>query len=71
MLLGMEGFLMALAVPGQRAGLLRLLEFCEEVVYRYAVAQVEQGAHMTSIGDFYRRPGRLLTGGLPGARLAG
>ncbi len=45
--------------------------FCEEVVYRYAVAQVEQGAHMTSIGEFDRRPGRLLAGGLPGARLAG
>ncbi len=56
MLLGMEGFLMALAVPGQTAGLLRLLEFCEEVVYRYAVAQVEQGAHMTSIGESIAGP---------------
>ena len=56
MLLGMEGFLMALAVPGQSAGLLRLLEFSEEVVYRYAVAQVEQGAHMTSIGESIAGP---------------
>jgi len=56
MLLGMEGFLMALAVPEQSVGLARLLEFCEEVVYRYAVAQVEQGAHMTSIGESIAGP---------------
>jgi uroporphyrinogen decarboxylase len=56
MLLGMEGFLMALAMPDQAAGLARLLEFCEEVVYRYAVAQVEQGAHMTSIGESIAGP---------------
>ena len=56
MLLGMEGFLMALAMPEQTSGLLRLLEFCEEVVYRYAVAQVEQGAHMTSIGESIAGP---------------
>ena len=50
MLLGMEGFLMALMDPASTPKLHRLLAFCEEAVYRYAVAQIEQGAHMTSIG---------------------
>jgi MtaA/CmuA family methyltransferase len=56
MLLGMEGFLLALALPDQAAGLARLLAFCEEVVQRYALAQAEQGAHMTSIGDSIAGP---------------
>jgi len=34
----------------------RLLEFSLEVTYRYAVAQMEQGAHMTSIGESLSGP---------------
>jgi uroporphyrinogen decarboxylase len=56
MLLGMEGFLMALMDPTSRPKLHRLLAFCEEAVYRYAVAQIEQGAHMTSIGESLAGP---------------
>jgi MtaA/CmuA family methyltransferase len=33
-----------------------LLDFCSEVVYRYAVAQMEEGAHMTSIGESIAGP---------------
>jgi uroporphyrinogen decarboxylase len=51
MIVGMEAFLSALALPGNEAPLARLLAFCEEVVERYAMAQMEQGAHMTSMGE--------------------
>jgi uroporphyrinogen decarboxylase len=56
MLLGIEKFLFALANPEDAPRLHRLLNFCEEVVYRYAVAQIEQGAHMTSIGESLSGP---------------
>ena len=56
MLLGMENFLMALSDPHNRPRLHRLLEFCLEVVFRYAVAQSEQGAHITSIGESLSGP---------------
>ena len=56
MLLGMENFLMALSDPDNRPRLHRLLEFCLEVVFRYAVAQSEQGAHITSIGESLSGP---------------
>jgi len=56
MILGMEGFLMALALPGSEEKLAQLLAFAEEVVYRYAVAQMEQGAHLTSIGESIAGP---------------
>jgi uroporphyrinogen decarboxylase len=56
MLLGMETFLMALSDPDQKAKLHSLLEFTLEVVYRYAVAQMEQGAHITSIGESISGP---------------
>jgi uroporphyrinogen decarboxylase len=56
MIVGMEAFLTALAVPGNEAPLARLLAFCEEVVERYAVAQMEQGAHMTSMGESIAGP---------------
>ena len=52
----MEGFLMALMDPATAPKLHRLLAFSEEVVYRYAVAQMEQGAHMTSIGESLAGP---------------
>ncbi|MFO7533063.1 MAG: uroporphyrinogen decarboxylase family protein [Candidatus Limnocylindrales bacterium] len=56
MIVGMEAFLSALAVPGNEEQLARLLAFCEEVVERYAVAQMEQGAHMTSMGESIAGP---------------
>ncbi|MCX6067472.1 MAG: uroporphyrinogen decarboxylase family protein [Chloroflexi bacterium] len=56
MLLGMESFLMALSDPTQKEKLHRLLEFSLEVVYRYAIAQMEQGAHITSIGESIAGP---------------
>jgi uroporphyrinogen decarboxylase len=56
MILGMEEFLLALSVPGNEEKLARLLAFAEEVVYRYAVAQMAQGAHLTSIGESIAGP---------------
>ena len=56
MLLGVENFLMALANPDQHAQLHALLAFCLELVYRYAVLQIEQGAAMTSIGESLSGP---------------
>jgi MtaA/CmuA family methyltransferase len=56
MLVGIEEFLVALALPGYEEKLARLLAFAEEVVYRYAAAQMEQGAHMTSIGESIAGP---------------
>lgn len=70
MLLGMEEFLFRLAqADGARSGrrnsggdpelakkLHRLLEFALEVTTRYAYAQIEAGAHMTSIGESLSGP---------------
>jgi len=56
MLLGLEAFLTALSDPASRDKLHRLLEFSLEVVYRYAIAQMEQGAHITSIGESLSGP---------------
>ncbi len=70
MLLGMEEFLLRLAQAdggrgGRRSGagdpelakkLHRLLEFALEVTTRYAYAQIEAGAHMTSIGESLSGP---------------
>ena len=56
MLLGIEEFLLALGNPANGPRLHRLLAFCEEVVFRYAVAQMEQGAHITSIGESLSGP---------------
>lgn len=70
MLLGMEEFLLRLAQAdggrsGRRGGggdpelakkLHRLLEFSLEVTTRYAYAQIEAGAHMTSIGESLSGP---------------
>jgi uroporphyrinogen decarboxylase len=50
MLMGIDDFLMALTDPGCHDKLHQLLAFSLEVVYRYAVGQAEQGAHLTSIG---------------------
>jgi uroporphyrinogen decarboxylase len=56
MLLGIEDFLIAVLDPENRPKLQRLLEFSNEVVYRYAVAQAEAGAHITSIGESLSGP---------------
>ena len=56
MLLGVQEFLMALADPENKEKLHRLLAFSGEVVYRYAIAQSEQGAHITSIGESLSGP---------------
>jgi uroporphyrinogen decarboxylase len=56
MLLGLENFLFALSDPDQHAKLHALLAFALEVVYRYALKQFEQGAHMTSIGESLSGP---------------
>lgn len=56
LLVGMEPFLLALSDPDAWDKLHQLLDFCLEVVYRYAVAQIEQGAQMTSIGESLSGP---------------
>ena len=56
MLLGLENFMLALSDPDQYDALHRLLEYALQVVYRYATAQMEQGAHMTSIGESLSGP---------------
>ena len=56
MLLGLENFLLALSDPEQHARLHKLLAFSLETVYRYAIAQVENGAHMVSIGKSLSGP---------------
>jgi MtaA/CmuA family methyltransferase len=56
MILGMEEFLVAQVLPGSRDKLHELLEFCEEAFYRFAVAQIEAGAHVTSMGESIAGP---------------
>lgn len=48
---GMSEFLMDLALGEQPDKIHQLLDYCRQVVERYALAQIEQGAHCTSIGD--------------------
>ncbi len=48
---GMEQFMMDLALGEQLEQVHKLLDYCRKVVTRFALAQVEQGAHCTSIGD--------------------
>jgi len=48
---GMSQFMMDLALGEEPEKIHRLLEFCYQVSLRYALAQIEQGAHCTSIGD--------------------
>jgi MtaA/CmuA family methyltransferase len=67
MILGMEEFLLQLGAaeaarkrrggdPELEAKLNKLLDFSLQVVTRYAHAQMEQGAHMTSIGESLSGP---------------
>lgn len=48
---GMSEFLMDLALGEELDKVHQLLEFCLDVSERYCLAQIEQGAHATSIGD--------------------
>ena len=48
---GMSEFLLDIAMNEQPDKIHQLLEFCRQACYLYAVAQIEQGAHGTSIGD--------------------
>ena len=48
---GMSQFLMDLAEGTQLDKAHQLLDFCRRVTERFALAQIEQGAHATSIGD--------------------
>jgi len=56
MLFGMDNFLMALMEPENRDKIHCLLDFCLQVVTRYALAQREQGAAITSIGESISGP---------------
>ena len=48
---GMSNFLMDLALGAKPEQIHKLLDFCRRVTLRYALAQMEQGAHCTSIGE--------------------
>lgn len=56
MLLGLENFLLALSDPEQHRKLHALLAFALEAVSRYAAAQAEHGAAITSIGESLSGP---------------
>jgi len=56
MLIGIENFLFAVVDPASQGKLEQLLDFCLDVVFTYALAQGEQGAHMTSIGESLSGP---------------
>jgi len=56
LLLGMEEYLLQIALNEKPDQLHQLLEFCLEVDYRYTIAQMEQGAHMTSVGESLAGP---------------
>jgi uroporphyrinogen decarboxylase len=48
---GMEAFMIDLASGEEPEKIHLLLEYCRKVVTRFALAQVAEGAHCTSIGD--------------------
>jgi uroporphyrinogen decarboxylase len=48
---GMSQFMLDLALGEQEEQIHQLLEFCLEASRRYCLAQIEMGAHATSIGD--------------------
>lgn len=48
---GMSEFLLDLAMGEELDKVHQLLDFCMQVSERYALAQIEQGAHATSFGD--------------------
>jgi len=48
---GMSEFLLDLAIGEEMEKIHQLLDFCRKVSESFALAQIEQGAHATSIGD--------------------
>lgn len=48
---GLENFMMDLVMSKELDKVHQLLDFCRQVTEQFAVAQIEQGAHATSIGD--------------------
>ena len=48
---GMAQFMLDLALGEQTEKIHQLLDFCRQASYRYCLAQIEMGAHATSIGD--------------------
>lgn len=56
MIMGMEAFLVAQMDPEAHDRLHALLDFCEEAFYRFAVAQIEAGAHVASMGESIAGP---------------
>jgi uroporphyrinogen decarboxylase len=48
---GMSNFLLDITTPEKQDKVHQLLDFCRQVTERYALAQMEQGAHATSVGD--------------------
>ena len=48
---GLENFMMDLAIGKELDKVHQLLDFCRQVTEKFAIAQIEQGAHATSIGD--------------------
>jgi uroporphyrinogen decarboxylase len=48
---GMSEFMVDLALGEEPEKIHRLLDYCRQVIHRYMLAQIEQGAHCTSIGD--------------------
>lgn len=51
MLRGYEAFMLDIALNEQPALIARLLDYCRETATRFAMAQLEAGAHATSIGE--------------------
>lgn len=48
---GLDPFLLDLALEAQPEKIHTLLDLCRQVTMRFAIAQIEQGAHCTSIGE--------------------
>lgn len=48
---GLENFMMDLAKGKELDKVHQLLDFCRQVTEQFAIAQIDQGAHATSIGD--------------------
>jgi uroporphyrinogen decarboxylase len=48
---GMDRFMLDLMDESQTEKVHRLLDYCRQVSLRYCLAQIEQGAHATSIGE--------------------
>lgn len=51
LLLGMDNFMIELALGENEHLLYKLLDYCTEFIIQYTTAQIKMGAHCTSIGD--------------------